>query len=256
MVAGREERDVVVMVALTLMMEVGRTGAPGGLEEDRVEVEGEVGQLALPQRRSDIQQPPPRLEGHDRKPDEQVRGLGVMVVEGAVVVTAESKEEDEVSEDVGVVVGRVLVEGLAVTVGLTTTVAVELRIPRSSHQLLLLNGGFFASSIHLHPIPSHVYPETQHPPPWLGHPVYPDGQSCTPPEQVSPAGQHPTAPKPLLGLTTYWHVSPFGQQLFGAPTSTQLNVLEGHWKSLLLKLASGDRSNLPKRGFRVSGCSK
>ena len=127
MVAGMEERDDV-MVALTLMMEVGRTGAPGGLEEDE-EVEGEAGQLALPQRRPDRQQPPPKLEGQDWKPEEPVRGFGVVVgVEEEVVTT-----EEEVSEGDDVVVGAVSVGEEAVTVGLTITVAVELRTPGSRY---------------------------------------------------------------------------------------------------------------------------
>ena len=125
MVVGMEERDDV-MVALTLMMEVGRTGAPGGLEEDE-EVEGEAGQLALPQRRPDRQQPPPKLEGQDWKPEEQVRGFGVVVVMEEEVVTI----EEEVSEGDDVVVGAVPVGEEAVTVGLTITVAVELRTPGS-----------------------------------------------------------------------------------------------------------------------------
>ena len=126
MVAGMEERDDV-MVALTLMIEVGRTGAPGGLEEEEV-VEGEAGQLALPQRRPDRQQPPPKLEGQDWKPEEQVRGFGVVVVMEGEAITI---EEEEVSEGGDVVVGAAPVGGEAVTVGLTTTIAVELRTPRS-----------------------------------------------------------------------------------------------------------------------------
>lgn len=134
--------DAAVIVATAL--DVGRTGTTrfGSSEvNEEVDIVENGGHDEGPHSRSVAQQPPPRLEAQERKPGEHAN-----VVEDAdegdvgVVVTVNATDEEDVVifVDVGdgadeLVVGdckAVVVERRErVTVGMTTTVVVDIRTP-------------------------------------------------------------------------------------------------------------------------------
>ena len=138
--------DAAVIVATAL--DVPRTGTTKFGLSDVKEVIDEVengGQVDAPHSRSVGQQPPPKLDAQERKPGEHEKVVGE-VEEGAVEVIgiASVKDDEDVMEVEGVENGvdeplvedckAVVVETRErVTVGVTTTVAVDMRTPSISY---------------------------------------------------------------------------------------------------------------------------
>lgn len=97
-------------VVVVAMFEVGRTGTLSeelGEDDDGVVVVEVAGHATGPQARSVGQHPPPRLEGQDRKPEEQERAVGELEEKSAnddvsgEVEEAAAAEEGEVDDDDG-----------------------------------------------------------------------------------------------------------------------------------------------------------
>lgn len=138
-----------------------------------------------------------------------------MRVEDRVVVVVEGEEEGgwtgtiamiEEEADVVVVVDKEVGLGLgeaeAVTVGVMTTVDVELIAPintfKPSQRIPFLLMLPVKGRVHSQPISTHAYPGIQQPPPGLfGQLVYPASHVVTLPEHVCPCPQHPTSPRPV-----------------------------------------------------------
>lgn len=150
---------------------------------------------------------------------------------GGTGTTAMIEEEADVVVDKEVGLGIGEAEGDAVTVGVMTTVDVELIAPINTFKPSQLFPSVLIlpvkGRVHSQPISTHAYPGIQQPPPGLfGQLVYPASHVVTLPEHVCPCPQHPTSPSPVSVISS--HVSPFAQQLFGRPTLWQVDVPAGH----------------------------
>lgn len=91
-------------VVVVAMFEVGRTGTLSEFlgEDDNGMVEVEVaGHATGPQARSVGQHPPPRLEGQDRKPEEQARAVAELEEKSANDDVSGKVEEAAVAAEVG-----------------------------------------------------------------------------------------------------------------------------------------------------------
>lgn len=150
------------------------------------------GQTSRPHARLVGQQPPPSEAGQDRNPAEQASVLGGVEVLGGGTVVVEVEVEVEI---VGVIL-LVLGGGGG---GGTTAVAVV--VVEDIDDVLLEGVGTTTTIVVItcmHPMPSHVYPGRQQPPPgFCGQLLYPSpGQFETEPPQTSLLIQHPTSPNP------------------------------------------------------------
>lgn len=92
----------------------------------------------------------------------------------------------------------------------------------------------------LQPMPWQMKPGTQHPPPRSdAQAVLPSVQFWTPPEQVAPAGQQPTGPRPVSW--TWTQRSLVLQHELGKPMASQLEVPVGQDQFRFWRRASTTR---------------
>lgn len=195
-----------------MLIEVGRTGAPGPEDVSVEVVDVEVAVV------------------EDSLVDVELE-LELVLVLVLVVVLAEGVTVTVTM----IVVGEPLAVEVRVLVRVTTVaVAVALCTPANfvSRTLQISN----ASAPHSHPMLAQTKPGIQHPPPISeGQPCW-DPEQAIEPVQLMPSGQHPTGPKPVSVICT--HSVPDWQQLLGKPMAEQSDVPVGHANCLFSSLAT------------------
>lgn len=197
-----------------VLIEVGRTGAPGPVDVSVEDVDVEV--AVVDDSLVDVE-----LETE----------LELVLVLVLVVVLAEGVTVTVTM----MVVGEPLADEVRVLVRVTTVaVAVALCTPVRFVSKGLQKSA--ASAPHSHPMLAQTKPGIQHPPPMSeGHPCW-DPEQAIDPVQLMPSGQHPTGPKPVSVICT--HSVPVWQQLLGKPMAEQSDVPVGHANCLFSSLAT------------------
>lgn len=143
-----------VFVVVTEESDVGRPGAV------KLFVEESSGQTSLPQARFVGQQPPPKVDGQERKPEEHCRVFGVEVGGGVVLGDEVEVVEDEL---------LVMTAGMIVVVVSVVSVTVEIEVDRGCvlEEVVDVVGTITTTVVMtcIQPTSSHAYPGKQHPPP-------------------------------------------------------------------------------------------
>lgn len=137
-------------------------GRPGAAKEFVLESSG---QTSLPQARSVEQQPPPRLEGQERKPEEHCSVFGLEAGGGGVVLGDEDEEGADEVLDGTVTGGRtvVVVSVVSVVVEIIVAGGGWLEVEDDVDEVGTTTMTVVMTCIH--PTPLQAYPGRQQPPP-------------------------------------------------------------------------------------------